>query len=64
LIEKPSASSIPITPISESGIVTIGISVERKLPRNRKITTTTMSAASPRVLITSSIDSRINSVES
>ena len=32
-------------PISDSGIVTIGITTDRKLPRNRKITMTTMTTA-------------------
>jgi len=64
LIEYPSATSMIITPISESGIVTIGISVERRLPRKRKMTTTTMTAASISVRATSSIDARMNSVES
>ena len=42
-----------ITPISDSGIVTIGMNVERRLPRNKKITTMTIAAASIRVLATS-----------
>ncbi len=32
-------------PTSDKGIVTIGISTERKLPRNRKITATTIKTA-------------------
>ena len=53
-----------ITPISDSGMVTIGISVARRLPRNRKITTTTMIAASPSVFSTSAMDARMNFVAS
>ena len=51
-------------PTSDSGIVTIGISTERKLPRNRKITTTTMTTAWPSVDFTSSIEAWMNLVES
>ena len=39
-------------------MVTIGISTERNEPRKSRITTTTMSAASPMVLNTSSIEAR------
>ena len=45
--------------MSESGIVTMGISTERKEPRNSRITTTTMSAASPMVLNTSSMEAEM-----
>ena len=51
-------------PISDSGIVTIGITTERTLPRNRKITTTTMTTAWPRLILTSSIEAWMNFVES
>ena len=64
LIEKPSASSAIITPISDSGMVTIGMIVERMLPMNRKMTTMTIAAAAISVLATSRIDERMNSVES
>ena len=57
-------SSMIMTPISDSGMVTSGINVERKLPRNRKITTMTMIAASPSVFATSEIEARMNSVAS
>ena len=43
-------------PISDSGIVTIGITTERRLPRNRKITMTTMTTAKPSENWTSSIE--------
>ena len=45
-------------------MVTIGISVERRLPRNRKITTMTISAASSSVFSTSSIEALMNLVAS
>jgi hypothetical protein len=51
-------------PTNDSGIVTTGISTARKLPRNRKITTTTISTASPKVILTSSIEAWMKRVES
>src|SRR3546814_10108611 len=56
LMVKPNAYIRPNAPISETGIVTSGISVARQLRRNRKITMTTSSTASNTVLNTSSID--------
>ena len=53
-----------ITPTSDSGMVTIGMKVERRLPRNRKMTTMTMIAASASVLTTSLIEERMKSVAS
>ena len=44
------------TPISDSGMVTTGITTERNEARNRKITTITMMTASPSVFSTSSIE--------
>ncbi|MNC84221.1 hypothetical protein D3C75_1386460 [compost metagenome] len=52
------------TPIIDNGMVTTGISTERKAPRNRNTTTMTISTASPRVLITSSMEAWMNSVAS
>ncbi len=52
------------TPISDSGMVTMGMMVERRLPRNRKITTMTMMAASPSVFTTSQIEARMKLVAS
>ena len=52
------------TPISDSGMVTIGMSTERNEPRNSRITTTTMATASAMVLNTSSIEALICSVAS
>ena len=43
-------------PISDSGIVTTGISTARRLPRNRKITPITMTTAAASVNLTSSIE--------
>ena len=40
-------------------MVTMGISTERNEPRNRRITTMTISAASPMVLKTSSMDAEM-----
>ena len=48
---------MPAAPISDRGIATIGIATERAEPRNRKITTMTISAASVSVLMTSVIAS-------
>ncbi len=53
LAEKPSTSRTAKVPIKETGTATIGISVARKLPRNRKTTIETKAKASSSVLITS-----------
>ena len=53
-----------ITPIIDSGMVTTGITTERKAPRNRNTTTITINTASNRVLSTSSMEAWINSVAS
>ena len=53
---KPAISIRLQTPISDSGIVTTGISTERNEARNMKITTTTMMTAAPSVFSTSSMD--------
>ena len=42
-------------PMSETGIATTGTSTDRKEPRKRKMTMTTMSSVSRKVRITSSI---------
>ena len=52
------------TPTSDNGMVTIGMMVDLRLPRNRKITTMTMIAASPSVFITSQIEARMKLVAS
>ncbi len=49
--------------MSDSGMVTTGISTERKEPRKSRITSTTMATASAMVLNTSSMDELIVSVE-
>ena len=61
---KPAASIRMQTPISDSGMVTTGMITDRNEARNRKITTTTISTASPSVFWTSSIDDWMNLVES
>ena len=53
---KPAISIKLQTPISESGMVTTGISTERNEARKRKITTTTIMTASASVFSTSSIE--------
>src|SRR5439155_63017 len=50
---KPKACIRNNAPISEIGIATIGTNTERKDPRNRKITTTTISSVSSKVFTTS-----------
>ena len=49
-------------PISDTGMATIGMMAARQVCRNRMMTITTRSAASNRVLITSSTDCWMNSV--
>ena len=46
LMVKPATSIRKTAPISEIGMATTGISTERNDPRNRKMTTTTMSSVS------------------
>ena len=62
--EKPNNCITNATPISDSGIVIIGIITERREPINNAITTNTISAASRMVLITSWMESLIAIVES
>ena len=64
LKEKPAISISVQTPISDSGIVITGITTLRSEARNRKITTTTISTASPSVFSTSSIEDWMNLVKS
>jgi len=61
---KPIASISVAAPISDSGMVTTGMTTERKLPRKRKMMTTTMTIASPSVHWTSSIEAWMKRVES
>ncbi len=51
-------------PTSDSGMATMGIAVARTLPRNRKMTTVTMTRASASVLMTSRMELRTNMVVS
>ena len=62
LMVKPISSIRNSEPTSDSGTVTAGISTLRSEPRNRKITTITMTTASTMVLTTSSMASWICSV--
>ncbi len=64
LIVKPAASIRNTAPTSEIGIATTGISTARNDPRNRKITTTTISSVSLSVFSTSSIASWMYAVAS
>mgnify|MGYP001153565462 CR=1 FL=1 len=64
LIEKPSAASTPKVPSSTIGTAMVGISVARKLCRNRNITRKTSTIASSSVLTTPSIATRTKGVVS
>jgi len=57
LMVNPATSIKNTAPTSEIGMATIGIRTERNDPRNRKMTTITMSSVSVRVLSTSLIAS-------
>ncbi len=59
LMVKPAASIRKTAPTSEMGIATTGMSTDRKEPRKRKITTTTISRVSESVFSTSRIESRM-----
>jgi hypothetical protein len=61
---KPATSIRNTAPTSEIGIATIGMSTDRNEPRNRKITTITMSSVSDSVRSTSPMASWMYSVES
>ena len=56
-MEKPTSSIRKAAPISDSGTATRGTIAARSEPSDRKITTSTMSTASTRVVNTSSIES-------
>ncbi len=64
LMVKPASSIRNTAPISEIGIAITGISTERKEPRKRKMTTTTISSVSTKVWRTSLIASWMYAVES
>ena len=51
-------------PTRLSGMAMTGTATARRLPRNRKITTVTMSSASPSVFTTSTIEVLMKAVES
>ncbi len=56
LIEKPSMYMMAKAPIREIGIVTMGITLARKLRRKNTITSTTSKMASAMVVYTESMD--------
>ena len=56
LIVKPSTNMMAKAPTSETGMVTSGISVARKLRRKKKMIASTSRIASPMVLNTASIE--------
>jgi hypothetical protein len=60
LIEKPNTHSTAKLASRQSGTVTAGISVARQLPRNRKMTSTTSTAASASVTQTPSMARLMN----
>jgi methyl coenzyme M reductase subunit C len=63
-MEKPKAAIIVKVPINDSGMAMVGIRTERTDPRKTKTTSVTMTSASTRVRMTSSIALFTNSVES
>ena len=64
LIEKPNSHSPRHAPASAIGTTMVGISVARQFCRNRNMTRNTSAIASTSVLTTSSIEMRMNGVES
>src|SRR3569623_3485538 len=64
LIEYPRIRKTQNVPSSTTGTAITGINVARQLCRKMNITTTTSAIASSRVFTTSSIESRMNFVES
>ncbi len=60
LIVKPNTYISANAPISDTGIVTIGMTVARKLRRKKKITSTTSTIASPIVWNTLAIERSMN----
>jgi hypothetical protein len=61
---KPAAAIRNTAPTSEMGMATTGTSTDRAEPRNRKMTTITMSSVSASVCSTSSMASWMYLVES
>ncbi|MNI72280.1 hypothetical protein D3C73_1282140 [compost metagenome] len=62
--ENPSASMPMKVPTIDTGTAITGISVARRLCRNRNTTITTSTSASKKVWITSEIDARVKAVVS
>ena len=63
LIVKPKSFMMKKVPISDTGIVAAGMSVERGSCKNKKMTITTSTIESSSVMTTSRMDSRTNVVE-
>ncbi len=61
LTVKPNAYISANAPTSDTGIVTIGMTVARRLRRKKKITSTTSTIASPMVVNTDLIERSMNS---
>ena len=64
LIEKPNRYIRAQAPTSDTGMVTMGMMLARRLRRKKKITSTTRMMASPMVLNTESIERSMNTDES
>ena len=64
LIENPASDRIPQVPSSTTGTAIVGISVARRLCRNRYMIPNTSTTATSRVTATSWIESRTNGVVS
>ena len=63
-MEKPKTAIMAKVPISDRGMAITGMITERNDPRKAKTTSVTITSASSRVWITSSIELLTNSVES
>ncbi|MCY1529078.1 hypothetical protein D9M68_642060 [compost metagenome] len=64
LIEKPNRYISAQAPTSDTGMVTMGMMLARRLRRKKKITSTTRAMASPMVWNTESMERSINTDES
>ena len=64
LIENPNITISPQAPISETGMVMMGIRVARKVRRKKKMIAATSTVASRMVLKTLSIEALMNTPES
>src|SRR3546814_4143152 len=64
LTENPNRYISPQAPTSETGIVTMGMMLARRLRRKKKMTSTTSTMASPMVWNTDWIERSMNTAES